>query len=236
METQFGHFQTFSCNSNKITKIHLNVNFIFSQLIVLGQSLGFQENRDNLGPYGQVVCDTHPGSKFRPFLLFFAKNKWSCPIFSGLVQLLQLISKNVSKINYWPISLDIQAHLFYFCQFTLVTSHVQNIGSVFDTDFYSKTRRIVDQKKSSYFLAYFLILPTVLFVPLQHPPPFPTETPGKARKSLVNSDFELEKSVKKGKLWCLLGKPRKKRIQTALLITFYDFLRTFFNLFFAINK
>ena len=55
------------------------------------------------------------------------------------------------------------------------------------------------------------------------------ENPEKLRKSLVNSDFELEK---KGKLGCLLGKPRnpKKRIQITFLITFYAFLRAF-NLF-----
>ena len=60
--------------------------------------------------------------------------------------------------------------------------------------------------------------------------PFPTENPGKPWKSLINSDFELEKSGKKRKLWCLLGKSRNQYIQTALLITCYAFLRTL-NLF-----
>ena len=68
---------------------------------------------------------------------------------------------------------------------------------------------------------------TALVVPLSDGKPW--KTPEKSGKFL----FELKKSGKKK----LLGNPRnpKKHIQTALLITFNAFLRTF-NLFFLLTN
>ena len=55
------------------------------------------------------------------------------------------------------------------------------------------------EKNFNHFLLFYSIVRT--FVTL--PPPFSDGKQWKPRKSLVNSDFKLEKSGKKGKLWYL---------------------------------